>query len=88
MSNYPFLDNGFLLLRENPEYASPIGTLNFERYDSADGLLNRLATDRKLIQCVVGKVGNNGKVRFGQTQFPKLWEYADGIDTVDFLLKT
>ena len=25
-------------------------------------------------------------VKFGETQSPKLWEYADGIDTIDFLL--
>jgi hypothetical protein len=88
MSNYRFLDNGFLLLREDPAYSSPIGTLNYERYKSRKELLKKLESDKSLIQCVVGKPETGAGIPFGQTQNPALWDYADGVDTVDFLLKT
>ena len=35
------------------------------------------------IQCIVG----NRNIPFGKAQSPHLWDYADGIDTLDFLLK-
>ena len=30
----------------------------------------------------------NNEIEFGQTQNPQLWDYADNVDTVEFLLKT
>jgi hypothetical protein len=35
------------------------------------------------LQCVVGK----RFTKFGKAQYPQLWDYADGIDTIEFLLK-
>jgi hypothetical protein len=29
----------------------------------------------------------SGSIPFGQTQQPKLWDYADTVDTLDFLSK-
>ncbi len=87
MSAFPFLDNGFLLLREEASYASPIGTLYYEPYQGHAQLQGRLEADRGQVQCIVGRDGL-GITPFGQTQHPALWDYADGVDTVDFLLKT
>ena len=33
------------------------------------------------LQCIIG----NNNLPFGSAQFPKLWDYADNIDTVNFL---
>lgn len=87
MSEFEMLENGFLMIKEDESYGSPIATMFYEYYDSIEGLKNKLKSDEDKIQCVVadGIVENN--IAFGQTQFPQLWEYADNVDTITFLLK-
>lgn len=87
MSLFKLLENGFLMLKEDESYASPIATLFYEHYESYEQLLKKINTDKKYIQCVVFNKNERGFVQFGQSQQPNLWDYADGIDTVDFLLK-
>ncbi|GGD38267.1 acyl-CoA reductase [Muriicola marianensis] len=88
MSEFPFLDNGFLVLKEDSGYASPIGAVYYETYDSPGKLKEKLESDREKIQCLVAEGFIPGEVPFGQTQNPSLSDYADGVDTVEFLLKT
>lgn len=87
MSEFDMLENGFLMLKEDPSYASPIATLFYEAYDSINSLKEKLNTDKDKIQCIVSHDFTNDEVNFGETQNPQLWDYADGIDTVEFLLK-
>ncbi len=87
MSEFPFLDNGFLLLKEDTGYASPIGTLFYEYYKDLKALNTKLDGDQDQLQCIVSHGFREDEVAFGQTQFPTLIDYADGIDTVEFLLK-
>ena len=88
MSLYKILENGFLMLKEDKNYASPIATVFYEFYDSLEELKIRLSKDRNQIQCLVANGFMADEVPFGQTQKPSLTDYADNIDTVDFLLKT
>jgi hypothetical protein len=81
----PFIDTGSILLREHPGIASPIGVLHYEYYHNTDALLRALSTQSDKIQCMVGKYAK-GAVAFGQTQYPELWDYADHIDTLRFLM--
>jgi len=69
-------------------YASPIGTAFYERYTTTEELRKRLLRDSDQIQCIVGGDIIENSLPFGKTQKPDLWDYADGIDTVEFLLKT
>ena len=85
MSEFDILDNGFLMLKEDKKLSSPIATLFYETYQSKDELNEKLDSLSNQIQSMVGKAANQ-KVPFGQTQHPKLWDYADNIDTVEFLL--
>ena len=85
MSLFPLLENGFLLLKEDEKYASPIATLFYERYKNIPSLLQRLETDKEQIQCVVGGAAIPHTVGFGQSQVPSLTDYADGVDTLVFL---
>ncbi len=87
MSLFPILDNGFLLLKEDFSYTSPIATLFYEYYDSLQELINKLAADKDQLQCIVSNEMILNSIPFGSTQSPDLWDYADGIDTIDFLLK-
>lgn len=86
MSQFKLLENGFLMLKEDPNYASPIATLFYEYYDSSDALQEKLQQDQEQIQCIVGqKASNSAYISFGQTQKPGLTDYADGVDTMAFL---
>ena len=88
MSGSPMLDNGFLLLKEDPSFGSPIGTLFYESYTAPDPLKARLKAAEESLQCVVAGDWLPGAIPFGRAQYPDLQAYADGVDTVDFLLKT
>jgi len=73
------LDNGFLLLKEANELISPISVLHYERYEDE----KQISWDSEKVQCVVGK----NHISFGQAQSPSPWDYADGVDIIDFLIK-
>jgi len=88
MSNFKLLDNGFLTIKEDPSYASPISSVFYEFYENIEDLQARLKADSEQIQCIVSNdlIGNS--IPFGQTQNPQLWDYADNVDTITFLLTT
>lgn len=85
MSNFKLLDNGFLTLKEDASYGSPITSAFYEYYESLDQLQERLENENDQIQCIVSNNLVKESIAFGTTQKPKLWDYADNIDTVLFL---
>lgn len=87
MSGAPMLDNGFLLIKQDAGLASPIGTLFYETYTGLDALQAQLQASRDQLQCVVGPAHLPQSIPYGQTQKPGLSDYADGVDTLSFLLK-
>lgn len=87
MSDFKILDNGFLILKNDKSYASPIASLFYENYDTLTKLKEHLKTDKDQLQCVVGAGILDDEIAFGDTQKPSLSDYADGVDIVDFLLK-
>jgi len=87
MSNFKILDNGFLTIREDASYASPISSVFYEFYESEEQIAKHLQNDADKIQCVVTSLPLQAGVAFGQTQEPNLWDYADNIDSMAFLLQ-
>ncbi|WP_179347783.1 acyl-CoA reductase [Winogradskyella pacifica] len=87
MSEFEMLENGFLMIKEDESYSSPIATLFYEKYNSIAELQQQLDTDSDKIQCIVANGFTDNEIAFGETQNPQLWDYADNVDTVDFLLK-
>lgn len=87
MSDFKILDNGFIIIKEDESYASPIASLFYEHYDTIQDLKKRLNGEKDLLQCVVANNVFPDEIEFGQTQRPTLSDYADNVDTVDFLLK-
>lgn len=85
MSLFQILDNGFLTIKEDSSYASPISSVFYEYYDTLEEVKNRLNNDKDLIQCVVSNGCIENSFPFGQAQHPKLWDYADNVDTIHFL---
>lgn len=86
MNLTPHLDNNFLLLKEDDRIASPLGMLYYERYTSLETLNETLQQKQLEIQCIVSKTDFNGALPLGKAQQPELWDYADGVDTIAFLL--
>jgi hypothetical protein len=78
-----FYDAGYLLLKEDNKISSPVSVLYYEYYESQYAVKQQTELLKKKIQCVVGK----HNIPFGKAQLPHLWDYADGIDTIEFLLK-
>lgn len=87
MSLFKLKENGFLILKEDESYASPIATLFYEFYEDINTLKDKLKNDSEKIQCVVAENFTTNEVPFGETQQPQLWDYADNIDIVSFLTK-
>lgn len=82
----PHLDSGFFMMRESQDLVSPISVLYYETYDSEAELSLKLSAQQDKIQCVVSKDGwYEGSLPFGTAQCPELWDYADGVDTLEFL---
>ena len=83
MNNVYYMTNETTLLVENEQLFSPISQLNYNFYkpDELKQLLITLEGDKN-IQCIVGQE----HIPFGKTQQPSLFNYADGVDTMQFLL--
>lgn len=80
------LDNGFALFQRNSKLVSPLSVIYYDYYSNITGLKTLLDKESDKIQCVVT---NNEQVEkrigFGKAQLPEIWDYADDIDTMEFL---
>jgi hypothetical protein len=85
MSNFQLLDNEFLTIKEDISHASPISSVFYEYYEDVNEVKARIQKDAEMIQCVVSNGIIENSVYFGNTQKPNLWDYADNVDTLDFL---
>ena len=81
LNNIYYMTNGATLLIENKSLFTPISQLNYEFYTDKKAVENELKENDD-IQCIVGQEF----IKFGETQQPGLFSYADGVDTMQFLL--
>ena len=82
------LDNGFLLVKHDTRLTSPLAVLFYEEYSSSDELVELLNPLSENIQVIVSSQKLNtpiALVNFGESQSPRLWDYADGVNTLEFL---
>ena len=87
VSQVPFIDTGFLLLKDDPAIASRIAVLHYEYYDRLSDVSSQIKKNSELIQGVISNTNLNIRtLNPGEGQIPPLWEYADQTDTMDFLL--
>lgn len=80
--------NGCIMMIENEAIPSRIASLHYEFYDKADNLVQDLKAKSTQIQCVISKMNliNIEAIPFGKAQKPSLTDYADGVDTMEFLM--
>ncbi len=87
MNQIQHFDNGFAILKEDNGLSSPIGVIFFQYYDDIKEIKNYLNLNMNQIQCIVSKdTFIDNILPFGKAQQPELWDYADNVDTMDFLL--
>jgi hypothetical protein len=81
-----FIDNDFVLLKENEEIFSPLSVIFYEYYSNICNLATKIEAISCQIQCVVSKENLiENSIRFGESQHPDLWDYADHINVINFL---
>ncbi|MCZ4223572.1 acyl-CoA reductase [Pedobacter rhodius] len=79
-------DNGFLLLKQDESLTSPLAVLFYEEYANITHVEEKLNEKADQIQCVITKIPLKIKTfKFGESQHPKLWDYADNVNTIEFL---
>lgn len=83
----PFLDNNFLMITENTSLHAPTSVLFFEYYTNETALVENIMPIKDNLQCIVSKFEINGlkTLRFGCTQEPSIFDFADDVNTLEFL---
>ena len=81
MGKNKLVENGFLLMKEEKSLFSPVAMLYYEYYDDFASVKHFIDEHSDQLQCVI----SNNEVPFGMAQRPNLWDYADRVDTIDFL---
>jgi len=77
-----YMSNGAILLVENESVFSAISLLHYEFYTGENHKIVGELQNNHDIQCVIG----DGAIDFGEAQYPALSDFADGVDTMAFLL--
>ncbi|WP_210516252.1 aldehyde dehydrogenase family protein [Hymenobacter terricola] len=86
VNRVPHFDNGFFLITRDPKLVSPISMVYYAEYTSEIDLVDQLTDVAAQTQCVVSAGGRfAGSMPFGQAQSPGVAEYADRVDTMEFL---
>jgi hypothetical protein len=88
MNQDQFLDNNFFMIKQDKQLFSPISCLFYDAYENLDQLEKEVEAKKEQIQIIVAKsaqIGSLSTVDFGQSQSPKLEDYADGVDVMRFL---
>ena len=87
MGGHKLVENGFLLMKEDESLQSPVSMLFYEYYEDLEKVKDYIDENADLLQCVVCKEDIVKKnTHFGETQKPQLWDYADNVDTIEFLI--
>jgi hypothetical protein len=81
MNRELYMTNNSVILFQHENVFSPVGQLHYDFYDNRDDTLTLLKQNSN-IQCITGY----GGIPFGQAQQPGLFDYADGQDTMEFLM--
>ncbi|MCO5234135.1 MAG: acyl-CoA reductase [Chitinophagales bacterium] len=87
MNGTPIVDCDFVNMVDNISISSPISCINLAYYEDESEIIQWLNEQNEQIQCVVNFEKSDRHVSFGATQIPQLNDYADGIDTIQFLIQ-
>jgi hypothetical protein len=80
MNREAYMTNGSIVLSPNRSAFSGISNLNYAYYKDLEELISSLDPDT--LQVITG----HGFTPFGKAQCPGFFDYADGVDTLQFLV--
>lgn len=88
LNKIPHLSNDFIMLRESSELFSSISMLHYQFYKSLEEMESMLVNQKDDLQVCVSnlKWNNIETISFGSSQRPQLSDFADNVDTINFLL--
>jgi hypothetical protein len=78
-------DNGFLLVKSDERMASPLSVLYYQEYNEISEVKDYITLHSNEIQCVVSTIPELNALAPGTAQCPALSDFADGVDTIQFL---
>ena len=81
MNNKKYMTNESIILLEDENIFTPVSQVNYTFYKNKNVIPDDLIKNKN-VQCIVGE----GLTAFGKTQQPGLFDYADGMDVMEFLL--
>ncbi|HMJ47335.1 MAG TPA: acyl-CoA reductase [Ferruginibacter sp.] len=81
LNNVKYMTNGSTLLTQHSTVFSPISQLHYEHFIRLDDV-EEMVKKNNDIQCIISR----NFIPFGEAQRPGLFSYADGVDTMQFLL--
>ena len=87
MSEKKFTENGFLILKKDKNLGSPIACLFYDTYNSIKEIEKYIDNNSESLECIVSNLKLSNSIPLGSSQKPKIYDYADKIDTLNFLLK-
>ena len=81
-----FWDAGAFIMRRGEDFAQSLAVVTIREYADIEDVKVWLNSNAEHIQCVVSNLGIEGSQPLGRAQYPALMDYADGVDTMRFLL--
>ncbi|MCK5821528.1 MAG: hypothetical protein KAH17_06565 [Bacteroidales bacterium] len=86
MNKLPFINGNKILMTESSLLGSAMGVLHYGIYNNLNEVKSFIQTNQNQIQCLIGQTKEiEHIIPFGEAQYPELWDYADGKDTLKFL---
>ena len=79
-------EEGTLIYTLHQAQNDPTQFLFYEKYTSLSEIKEKISEQKDEIQCLVSEAGIQNEIPFGTAQHPELWDYADNVDTLAFLL--
>lgn len=86
IENDEFYDAGAFIMRRGEDFAQSLAVVTLCEYTDIEDVKAWLKGNAEHIQCVVSNIGIEGAQPLGRAQYPALMDYADGVDTMRFLL--
>ncbi len=77
-----FWDAGAFIMRRGEDFAQSLAVVTLREYSDIEEVSEWIETNAEHVQCVVSR----SDIPFGRAQYPALMDYADGVDTMRFLL--
>ncbi len=85
MNQQEHLDNGFVLIKRERSLKAPLGCIYYDHYKNQNELRTYLSTLENELQMICGAPELGATVDYGQGQNPQLQDFADDINSLDFL---